>query len=531
MSLTAQTHYDVVIVGAGHNGLVAAAYLARSGLSVLILETLDHVGGAAISRQVFPGIDARLSVYSYLVSLFPQKIVRDLGLNFETRRRTVASFTPTIRDGQHTALLISNSSEQETQESFRRFTGSGEEYRSLQRFQHMTAILAEHIWPTLLEPLMTRQDLANRFDNTDARAAWQMFIEQPLGESIESAFHDDMVRGAIFTDAKIGVLTHPHDPSLLQNRTFLYHVIGNATGEWRVPIGGMGALTGELERAARVAGAEIITSASVQAINANGDNAELTFVHQDRKYTVGAKYVLANVAPAVLAKLLPDHEFAGDVPNGSVFKINMLLKRLPRLRADGYRAEQAFAGTFHIDEGYAAMQTSYHSAESGQLPELPPGEVYCHTLTDPSILSPELQTAGYHTLTLFGLDTPYRLFAENNEALRHETLTRYLRGINRYLAEPIEDCLAQDNDGRPCIEAKSPVDLETELGIPGGNIFHTDLTWPFIENAEQRGTWGVETPIDNVFLCGSGAMRGGCVSGIPGHNAAMKILECLQRLP
>src|SRR5260221_6239137 len=147
----------------------------------------------------------------------------------------------------------------------------------------MTALLAEHIWPILLEPLITRQDMVKRFSNPDARAAWQMFIEQPLGESIESAFHHDMVRGAIFTDAKIGVLTHPHDPSLLQNRTFLYHVICNSTGEWRVPIGGMGALTGELERAARVAGAEIITSTSVEAIKGNGDNAQLTFVHQAQK--------------------------------------------------------------------------------------------------------------------------------------------------------------------------------------------------------------------------------------------------------
>lgn len=526
MPSSARTHYDVVIVGAGHNGLVAAAYLAKAGLSVLMLEARNHVGGAAISKQVFPGIDARLSVYSYLVSLFPQKIVSDLGLNFEARRRAVASFTPTIRDGQHNALLISNTSEQETEESFRRFTGRAEEYENFKRFLHLTGLLAERVWPTLLEPLATRQDIAERFDTPDARAAWEMFVEQPLGTSIETTFQDDIVRGAVFTDAKIGVLTHPHDPSFLQNRTFLYHIIGNATGEWRVPIGGMGALTGELERVARSAGTEIVTSANVKRIAVNGNSAEIVFSSDDHEYTVGASYILANVAPAVLAKLLPD--YAAEIPNGSVFKINMLLKRLPRLRADGYRPEQAFAGTFHIDESYAAMQDSYQSAAAGTIPAIPPGEVYCHTLTDPSILSPQLQAAGYHTLTLFGLDTPFQLFAQNNDAMRQEMLARYLRGINCYLAEPIEDCLAQDRDGRPCIEAKSPLDLQTELGIPGGNIFHNDLTWPFVENPEQRGTWGVETPYDNVFLCGSGAMRGGCVSGIPGHNAAMKVLECLR---
>src|SRR5215471_7558458 len=144
---TPKKHYDVVIVGAGHNGLVSAAYLARTGLSVLMLEALDHIGGAAISKQVFPGVDARLSVYSYLVSLFPQKIVRDLGLHFEARRRAVASFTPTTRNGEHTALLISNASKQETAESFRRFTGSDDEYRNLQRFQQITGALAERVWP------------------------------------------------------------------------------------------------------------------------------------------------------------------------------------------------------------------------------------------------------------------------------------------------------------------------------------------------------------------------------------------------
>src|SRR5512140_2389671 len=132
-SVPARTHYDVVIVGAGHNGLVAGAYLAKAGLSVLLLEARDHVGGATISKRAFEGFDARLSVYSYLVSLLPQKIIADLGLNFEARRRAVASFTPTIRGNPHKALLISNVSEQETEESFRQITGSSTEYQNFQR--------------------------------------------------------------------------------------------------------------------------------------------------------------------------------------------------------------------------------------------------------------------------------------------------------------------------------------------------------------------------------------------------------------
>ena len=120
---------------------------------------------------------------------------------------------------------------------------------------------------------------------------------------------------------------------------------------------------------------------------------------------------------------------------------------------------------------------------------------------------------------------PYRLFEEDNDRTRDELLGRYLSGINQYLGEPIENCLAKDAKGDPCIEAMSPVDLENKIHLPRGNIFHGDLTWPFAEANEEAGRWGVETEHSNVLLCGSAARRGGAVSGIPGHNAAMKVLE------
>jgi phytoene dehydrogenase-like protein len=530
----AKTHYDVIIVGGGHNGLVAAAYLAKAGRSVLVLERKPYVGGAAISAHAFDGIDARLSRYSYLVSLFPQQIIDDLGLRFESRKRAVASFTPVIQDNQHKALLISNTSDQRSSESFHQLTGSDDEFEAFQRFYQLTGALASCIWPTLLQPLVTREELHKQFTNTvsdDAKIAWEMFIEQPLGIGLERMVRDDVVRGVIFTDAKIGVLTHPHDASLLQNRTLLYHVIGNLTGDWRVPVGGMGALTSELERCARTSGAEIITSADVQHISPTSPDAEIEYVQDGHTYRAQARYVLANVAPTVLASMLTDSGTdpmieGGANGEGSVFKINMLLRRLPRLRASSYRPEEAFAGTFHLDEHYNAMQQSYRLAVEGKLPDYPPGEMYCHSLTDPSILSPELSAQGYHTLTLFGVDMPYRLFKTDNESVREEALNRYLAALNRYLEEPIQDCFAIDANGKPCIEAKSPVDLETELNMPLGHIFHGDLSWPFVETAERRGMWGVETRYPNIFFCGSGALRGGCVSGIPGHNAARKVLEC-----
>src|SRR5262249_26819935 len=151
-------------------------------------------------------IDARISAYSYLVSLFPQQIIHDLGLRFETRRRSIAAFTPTIRDGQPGALVISNIDPAQTEDSFVRLTGNRQEYEAYQRFYECAGLFAERIWPTLLEPLMTRQEMARRFDSPEARAAWRLIVEQPLGESIERSFQDDTVRGTVFTDSKIGVM-------------------------------------------------------------------------------------------------------------------------------------------------------------------------------------------------------------------------------------------------------------------------------------------------------------------------------------
>ncbi len=520
-----QSKYDVVIVGGGHNGLVSATYLAQAGLSVLVLERQPQIGGAVQTVQVFKGVDAKLSRYSYLLSLFPTKITADLGLKFESRRRSVASFTPTVRNGQHMALLISNDDQGATVESFRQLTGNNSEYLAYQRFNHLMEVFAQKVWPTLLHPLQSRSEMQSQYTDADAQESWKMLVEEPLGIGLERILHDDRVRGLAFTNAKIGILTHPHDPSLLQNRTYLYHIIGQGTGEWQVVIGGMGSITAALERSARSAGVHIETSAAVQHIHLGADSA-VEYQQDGQTHTVQAKYVLSNVAPSVLSKLLVESPITSRIDEGAVFKINMLLKRLPRLKAKGYTPEQAFNGTFHMDEGYAAMQTSYDQAMEGLIPDQPPGEMYCQTMTDPSTLSPELRAAGYHTITLFGLDMRAKAFHADNTSTREKVLQSYVKAIDAYLEDPLEDCLAVDADGKPCIEAKSPLDLESELGLPQGNIFHNNLTWPFADDAEQVGTWGVETPYPNLFICGSGALRGGCVSGVPGHNAAMKVLEC-----
>ena len=273
LSSPMKSRYDVVILGAGHNGLVAATYLARAGLSVLLLEKNDYIGGATVSQQIFPDYDARLSRYSYLVSLFPQKIIHDLGLNLELRRRAIASCTPYMKHGHDGALLLSNVDEDVGRRSMIELTGSTTAYDELKRFYALPRVFAERVWDSMLEPLVSREEMARRFKGDEiSREAWRTLVEEPLGNAIERYLRDDLVRGLVFTDAKVGVFTYPHDSSLLQNRCFLYHLIGNKTGEWKVPVGGMGTVSSELERAARKAGAEMLTNVHIHALNVTGQN-------------------------------------------------------------------------------------------------------------------------------------------------------------------------------------------------------------------------------------------------------------------
>ncbi|MFG3054498.1 phytoene desaturase family protein [Kitasatospora sp. NPDC048239] len=525
MNTDSPSRHDVVIVGGGHNGLVAAAYLARAGLRVLVLERLPQVGGAAVSARAFAGVDARLSRYSYLVSLLPHSVVRDLGLRLDLRRRRIASYTPAVRDGKPTGLLVDAADPGRTRESFRALTGTEREWEAWQRFYGAAGRIAERVFPTLTEPLPARAELRRRIADD---AVWEAFFERPLGEAIERAFTDDLVRGVVLTDALIGTFTHAHDTSLLQNRCFLYHVIGNGTGDWDVPVGGMGAVTDALAEAALAAGAEIRTDCEVTAVaTAGAGDAEVAYRHRDGEATAVGRHVLVNAAPAVLARLLGEE--AGPAPEGAQLKVNMVLRRLPRLRDTAADPRDAFAGTFHIAEGYRQLETAYAEARAGLMPSAPPSEIYCHTLTDPSILGPEALRQGLQTLTLFGLHMPARLFTD--PAAKERALAASLAQLDEVLAEPIADCLASDADGRPCVEARTPLDLEREVGLPGGHIFHRDLSFPFATEAPESAAarWGVATAHPNVLLCGAGAVRGGGVSGIPGHNAARAVLEELGR--
>ena len=342
----------------------------------------------------------------------------------------------------------------------------------------------------------------------DRNKVWDYLVEQPIGAEIDKRFKNDVVKGVVLTDALIGTFASAYD--LQANICFLYHLMGNGTGEWKVPVGGMGALVKELIRAATDLGVEIKVNSKVNSIVSDQSGVAVRTESGD---VYQSDFLLSNAAPAVLAKLRGKAKPKS--LDGSQLKINILLKRLPQLKS-GIDPRLAFAGTFHANETFSQLEQTFTDAKSGVMPAKMPIEMYCHTLSDPSILSPDLQAAGYQTLTIFGLHTPASLFDADNDAARAVALASALSSVNEYLAEPIEDMIA-------AIEVKTPLDIEAAIALPRGNIFHKDLSMPFREDGSAP-SWGVETDDPRIFICGAGAIRGGGVSGIPGHNAAMAVL-------
>ena len=514
---------DVVIVGGGHTGLVAAADLARAGLRVRLLERLDEVGGAAVSAQAFDGVDARLSRYAYLVSLLPAQILDDLGARVHLARRKYASYTPNPADGGRSGLLIGEHS------SFAAVGAAADEAGFAEFYRRCRAV-TEPLWPTLTEPLLRRAQARRHVlagGGPAAAAAWAALIEQPVGLAITDAVSSDLVRGVMATDALIGTFARLDDASLTQNVCLLYHLIGGGTGVWDVPVGGMGAVSGALAAAARRHGAQIVTGAEVLALTPGGEvHYRVGPESNCTGHRVHANHLLANVTPAVLARLLG--EPAPELADGCQVKVNLMLRRLPRLRDESVTTEQAFGGTFHINETWSQLANAHTAAVAGEVPNPLPCEIYCHSLTDPSILSTELRESGAATLTVFGLHVPHRLQSADPDVMRRRLTEAVLSSLNSVLAEPIQDVIMTDSRGLPCIETKTTSDLDTALKLTGGNIFHGALQWPFADDDDPLDTparqWGVATAHERILLCGSGSRRGGAVSGLGGHNAAMAVL-------
>jgi phytoene dehydrogenase-like protein len=516
---------DIVVVGGGHNGLTAACYLAKAGLKVTVLERLSTFGGAAVSEQTFAGVEAKLSRYSYLVSLLPKKIIEELELDIQLAPRRYSSYTP--QPGTNKGLLVDNQDKVATASSFESI-GTSKDSEAWHEFYRKTTLLAKALFPTVLDPLPTRSEAKAKLrELSGSDQIWEEFIEQPVGQVIEESFESDLVRGVVLTDGMIGTFGSNLDPNLDVNKCFLYHVIGNETGDWNIPIGGMGQVTDSLYKVAKELGVTLLADCDVSSI---GQDNTVVYSQQGNQHSIQGKYVLANVSPTELEKLTGIENIvpAATKMDGAQVKVNLLLKRLPKLKDQSLDPAAAFGGTFHINENYSQLQSAFEQASKGDIPNPLPCEIYCHSLTDPSILSKALQEQGVQTLTVFALHTPHALLdGKDQDGMREKLKQAVLASLNSVLAENIEDLLMTDANGELCIEVKTTQDLEDVLRLPGGNIFHGALAWPFLEEHESQATaaqkWGVETKRENLLVCGAGARRGGAVSGIAGHNAAMAV--------
>lgn len=516
--------FDVAVIGGGHNGLAAAAYLAKAGKRVIVLERLTTLGGAATSSMLFEGIDASVSQYAHLVHLLPKRIIDDLGLGIRFAPRRHASYSAMVGDPR--GLLIDRDDPAETTAGFAAI-GALTDAAAWRDFSADAAHLGSRLATTLCDPLPTRSQA--RALVADDRV-WQTFIEQPIGLHIERSVQHELVRGLLGSAGHFGSFTPNIDPSLAANRAALHRALGGVEGG-ALPVGGMGALSGELARVALLAGASLTTNAEVTAVTPDGE------VHVrvgDRERVIAARWILADVAPEVLAALLGDASPAEharrrvDVATdsgalaGALTKVNLLLTRLPRMR-DGIDPVAAFGGTMHVNQGWEQLQRAHDAAASGRAPEPLPLEVTCHTLADPTILGPELRKRGVHSLSIVTGDLP--LAAGRALVDRDATQRAVLSSLESVLAEPLEPLLLADANGQPCVHTRTPADLLLELGTFSGG----GRAWPFVEDDAERSTpaqrWGASTGYARVLLCGAAAHRGGSVDGIAGHNAAMAVLE------
>ncbi|MXG88328.1 NAD(P)-binding protein [Nocardioides flavescens] len=306
------------------------------------------------------------------------------------------------------------------------------------------------------------------------------------------------------------------------NPSALRAALAGGADRWPQVVGGGAAVADALAAAATRAGAELRLGGGVSAVRTGADEAphEVDADFASGRETIGARWVLADLAPWILHILLGEPEDAESKPQGSRFVVDLLVDRLPR------RVLELQGARLVVAADAASLAAAYDDARSGRLPRRPPGALHSPSLRDPSLVAGEPD--GTHTLTWVGVHHPVHLFDPDPRERREEALRHVLAVLDDTLGESVEGLLARDAAGHPCAEARSPLDLEAEFAAPGGHPFHGDLDWPWAPPRARLDTpelaWGVATGHPRVLLAGSGARRGGTLSGVAGRDAAQAVL-------
>jgi len=525
---------DVVIIGAGHNGLVCAFYLARAGYETLVLERSDRIGGAAITEEFHPGF--RNSVASYTVSLLAPKIIADMALEQHGLRvlpRPVANFVPS----HDNAGLELHHDTRRSCEAIRAISP-----RDAERFVDFAGELAgivELLRPLLLEAPLDpfggwRQWLRGLKALPRARAMlarpalgvalWSM-LTGSAGHWLDRWFESDLLKGGLGFDSIVGHYASPYAAG--SGYLLLHHGLGQShgiQGAWGHAVGGMGAVSEAMAAAARAAGVDIETNEPVTAIARDaGDVVVTTSLGRELR----ARVVGAAVHPQLLYTRLVDaaslpEEFVTQMRSwrseSASFRLNVALAELPQFTCRPGKMPQAIHGAgILIAPSLAYLDAAYVDARACGHSRSPVVE-----LLIPSTLDASLAPSGGHVASLFCQHFPYRRpDGVDWETAKQAAIDAILDAVDAY-APNFRNAIVG-------IQALSPRDLENRFGLVGGDIFHGQMTldqlyWsrPALRYCDYR------SPLAGLYLCGSGAHPGGGVSGAPGHNAAAAMLHDLQ---
>ena len=494
--------YDAIVIGAGHNGLVAAAYLSKAGRRVLLVERRDVMGGAAVSEAVWPGYT--VSTASYVCSLLHPTIVEELSLvahGYHAYAKDPSSFTPLL-DGR--SLLLGKDDAQNAREISAFDSSDVDGFHGFER--EATAL------GSALFDAFERDDPQNvRFD-----ARVEAAFHGSAAELVERHVKTPVLQATLATDGIIGTYAGPRDAGT--GYVLAHHYAGRALGAqgaWGFVRGGMGAISRALALVARLAGCSFLTSTTVERIVVK-DGRAVGVVTSDGS-ELFADVIVSNAHPHITYETLLDErdrvpeldaKLATWRTEGCSLKLNLALGELPDFTArPGTNVQPHHRATIHVAPTLDYLQDAYASARSGGASHAPMLECFMQTPTDPS-----LAPAGKHLLSIFAQYYPY-----------HRADGAWDDGKREAAAESIVATLAQYAPNLPnAIEAKqllAPPDLEARFGLVGGNIFHGELL-PGQILGERFDT---KSPIEGLYLCGSGASPGGCVSGIPGWRAARAV--------
>lgn len=515
--------YDAVVIGGGHNGLVAACYLQRAGRRVLVLERYHTVGGAAITEEILPGF--RVSVASYSCSLLRPEIITDLRLRdygFSVYAKAPSYFMP-FPDGRH--LFLYADSRERSRNAIAAF--SARDAAAYDRWEDFWDRVCDIVEPTLMRSPISIAELAERFDRAGYLDDFRRILLLSTADLIDEFFESEYIKAAMAPQGLIGTAGGPMTPGT--PLIWLLHAVGRAIGQrgvWGYVRGGMGAITQALAAAARDLGVVIRTSAAVAEVLVEGGAA--TGVVLEDGTTIRARAVLSNADPKrTFLRLCPPtalpSEFRERIArnyrsSGPVYKLNLALHELPRYTAapPDIPPEVVSRATVDIAPSIAYMEQAWDDCKQGVPSRRPFVEVYTQSPTDSS-----MAPAGKHILSCFCQYAPYAPAGRSwDDGLREEFADRVLATLVEYAPNMREAVIAR--------QMLAPVDLEARFGLTGGHIFHGEMTpYQSFQLRPLAGYGGYRTPLPGLYLCGSGTHPGGGVTGIPGHNAAQVVLEDL----